>query len=137
QRRYGWQYITRKLGLRNREEKYWECKPRQKEQRCRSSPRGTFSKQVNPSKHGKERPRKNRDEYDRNVEPEGLDVLEFRSQVALEVVFDDEDAEEVGVASGAEDAPGQCSKAEGSDCGGMEEAERVAPALGKKRPKKD
>src|SRR5260370_40456558 len=34
------------------------------------------------------------------VVPEGLDVLEFGGEVALEIVLDDEDAEEVGVAAG-------------------------------------
>ena len=63
--------------------------------------------------------------------------MEFGNQVALEVVLDDEDAEEVGVAASAEDVPGQGSEAEGSDSGRMKEAERVAPALRKECPKED
>jgi len=35
-----------------------------------------------------------------------LDVLEFGREVALEIVFDDEDAKEIGIAVGAEDVPG-------------------------------
>src|SRR5260370_33688518 len=42
------------------------------------------------------------------VVPEGLDVLEFGGEVALEIVLDDEDAEEVGVAAGAEEIPREC-----------------------------
>jgi hypothetical protein len=34
-------------------------------------------------------------------------MLEFGSKEALEIVFDDEDSEEIGVAAGAEDVPGQ------------------------------
>jgi len=45
-------------------------------------------------------------------------------------VLDDEDAEEVGVAAGAEEVPGQGGEAEGGDCGGIKEAEGVSPALG-------
>jgi len=66
-----------------------------------------------------------------------LDVLEFGSEEALEVVFDDEDAEEVGVATGAEDVPGQGCCAERGERSWMKEAEGVSPALGKERPEKD
>src|ERR1700693_1342745 len=83
------------------------------------------------------RPRQESDEKNGNVIPERLDVLEFGSEVALEIVFDDEDAEEIGVAVGAEDVPGQSSQAESSDCGGMEQAECVAPAHGDDGPEKD
>ncbi len=64
-------------------------------------------------------------------------MLEFGGQVALEVVFDEEDAEEVGVAAGAEDVPRESGDAESCDSGGMEEAEGVAPTLGEERPEKD
>jgi len=42
-------------------------------------------------------------------------VLELGSEEAVEVVFDDEDAEEVGIAAGTEDVPGECGEAEGGD----------------------
>jgi len=64
-------------------------------------------------------------------------VLEFGGEVALEIVFDDEDAEEVGVAAGAEDVPGESGEAEGREGGGMKEAEGVAPALGEERPEEN
>jgi hypothetical protein len=64
-------------------------------------------------------------------------MLEFGGEVALEVVLDDEDAEEVGVAAGAEDIPRQSCDAEGGDGRGMEEAEGVAPAFGEERPEKN
>jgi len=63
-------------------------------------------------------------------------VLEFGSEVALEIVLDDEDAEEIGVAAGAEDVPRECSEAERHESGGMKEAAGVAPALGEERPEK-
>src|SRR5439155_14388147 len=71
------------------------------------------------------------------VIPEGLDVLEFGSEVAFEIVFDDEGTEKIGVAAGAEDVPGKRGQAERRDRGGMKEAEGVAPALGEKRPEKN
>ena len=64
-------------------------------------------------------------------------MLEFGGEVALEVVFDDEDAEEIGVTAGAKDVPGKSGEAEGGEGGGMEEAEGVAPALGEERPEKN
>ena len=33
-------------------------------------------------------------------------MLEFGCEVALEIVLDDEDPEEIGIAAGAEDVPG-------------------------------
>jgi len=71
------------------------------------------------------------------VVPEGLDVLEFGGEVALEIVLDDEDAEEVGVAAGAEDIPGESGEAKRRESGRMKEAEGVAPALREKRPEKN
>jgi hypothetical protein len=64
-------------------------------------------------------------------------VLKFGGKVALEVVFDDEDAEEIGVATGAEDVPGKRGDAEGGDCGGLKQAEGVAPAFGEDGPEED
>ena len=64
-------------------------------------------------------------------------MLEFGRQVALEIVLNDEDAEEIGVAAGADDVSGKCGKAERRDCRGMKEAEGVAPAFGEERPEKD
>jgi hypothetical protein len=52
-------------------------------------------------------------------------------------VFDDEDAEEVGVAASAEDVPREGGEAEGGDCGWMKEPKGVAPALGEECPEKD
>ena len=64
-------------------------------------------------------------------------MLEFGREVALEIVLDDKDAKEVGVAAGAEDVPGKSGYAERTDCGGMKEAEGFAPALSEKRPEKN
>ena len=64
-------------------------------------------------------------------------MLEFGSEVALEIVLDDEDAEEVGVAAGTQDIPGEGGQAERGDGGGMKETEGVAPALREKRPGKN
>src|SRR6266704_3625772 len=71
------------------------------------------------------------------VKPDGLDVLEFGGEVALEIVLDDEDAEEVGVPAGANDVPGQGREAERCDCDGVKEAESVAPAFGEERPEEN
>jgi KDO2-lipid IV(A) lauroyltransferase len=64
-------------------------------------------------------------------------VLEFGSEVALEIVLDDEDAEEIRIAPGAKDVPGKSGETEGRDGGGMKQAEGVTPALRKQRPEKD
>ena len=64
-------------------------------------------------------------------------MLEFGSKVALEIVLDHEDAEEVGVAAGTQDIPGEGGQAERGDGGGMKETEGVAPALREKRPEKN
>jgi len=45
-------------------------------------------------------------------------------------VFDDEDAEEVGVPAGAEDVPRENGETERRDCGWMKQAQGVPPALG-------
>ncbi len=79
-------------------------------------------------------PREDREQHDWNVKPEGPDVLELRSEEAIEIVFDDEDAEEVGVAAGAEDVPGKRGEAEAGDGDGMKAAEGVAPSFGEQGP---
>src|SRR5262249_52516289 len=83
------------------------------------------------------RPRKKSNEDDRDVKPERLDVLEFGSEETFEVVFDDEDAEEFGIAAGTEHVPGQRGGAKAGDGDNMEEAEGIAPAFGDDRPKKN
>ena len=62
---------------------------------------------------------------------------EFRSEVALEIVFDDKDAEEVGISAGAEDVPGKSREAEADDADGMKATEGVTPALGEEGPEKN
>ena len=90
------------------------------------------------NRHEQERgPGQKSDEQDRNVKPEGLDVLELGSEEAVEIVLDDEDAEEIGVAAGAEDVPGKSGEAETGDGDGMKAAEGGAPALGEHGPEKD
>src|SRR2546425_7709731 len=81
-------------------------------------------------------PRQGVHKQNREIKPEGLDVLEFGGEVALEIVLDDEDAEEVGVPAGANDVPGQGREAERCDCGGGKKTENVAPAFGEKSPEK-
>jgi len=82
----------------------------------------------------RQRPRSEGDEKDRNVKPERLDVLEFGGDVALEIVLDDEDAEEIGIAAGTKDVPGEGGETEAGDGERMEAAEGVAPAPCKCRP---
>jgi len=64
-------------------------------------------------------------------------MLEFGGEVALEIVLDEEDAEEVGVAASAENAPRESCKAKRRESGRMKEAEGVAPALGDERPEEN
>src|SRR6266436_5486220 len=64
-------------------------------------------------------------------------MLELGGEITLEIVFDDEDAEEIGIAAGAESVPGESGEAEGGECDGMKEAEGVAPALGEERPEEN
>ena len=63
-------------------------------------------------------------------------MLKFGREVAFEIVFDDEDAEEVGITARAEDVPGQGRGAERNDCDGMKQTKRIAPAFRDERPKK-
>ena len=86
------------------------------------------------TKAEQESPGKERDEKNRNVKPEGLDVLEFGGEETLEIVLDDEDAKEIGIAAGAEDVPGKSGEAEAGDGDGMKTAKGVAPALGEGGP---
>jgi len=81
---------------------------------------------------GKDPEKKNGD-----VIPNGLDVLELGSEEAVEIVLDDEDAEEVGVATGAKDVPGKSCEAEAGDGDGVKTAEGVAPALGERGPEEN
>jgi len=60
----------------------------------------------------------------------------FGRQVALEIVLDDEDAEEVGTAPGAQDVPGRAVAKKRGERDGMKEPEGVAPALVKSAQKK-
>src|SRR5260370_29410062 len=62
------------------------------------------------------------------VVPEGLDVLEFGGEVALEIMFDDEDAEEIGVTAGAEGVTGGGGEAEKTQSGGREKGGRGGAA---------
>jgi hypothetical protein len=64
-------------------------------------------------------------------------VLELGSEEAVEIVLDDEDAEEIGVAAGAEDVPGKSGEAEAGDGDGVKAAEGVAPAFGEDGPEKN
>jgi len=61
-------------------------------------------------------------------------VLEFGGEVALEIVLDDEDAEEIGIAQGTKDVPGERGETEAGNGDGMEAADGVTPAPGDCRP---
>ena len=63
-------------------------------------------------------------------------MLELGSEEAVEIVFDDEDAKEVGITARAQDVPGQGHGAERNDCDGMKQTKRVAPAFRHERPEK-
>src|ERR1700720_2247174 len=82
-------------------------------------------------------PRKDSEDKDWNVIPDGLNVLEFGSEEAVEILLDDEDAEEVGVAAGAKDVPGKGGEAETGDGDWVKAAKGVTPAFCKDRPEND
>src|SRR5580692_2568284 len=82
-------------------------------------------------------PWKNGKDKNWDVIPNGLDVLELGSEEAVEIVLDDEDAEEVGVAAGAENVPGESGEAETGDGDGMKAAKGVAPAFCEDGPEKN
>lgn len=81
-------------------------------------------------------PRKKSNQDDRHVKPERLDMLEFGSEEAFEVVLDDENAKEFGVAAGTEQVPGKRGEAKAGEYDGMKAAEGVAPAFCENSPKK-
>src|SRR5258708_33120907 len=130
--------VAGQLGLRKTEKNEDEHRPRHQEQRVRANffgfqePRASL--ESCPQKCSG--PRKETHKHDWEIKPERLDVPELGREVALEIVFDDEDAEEVGIAAGTEDVPGEGGEGEGRGCGGGEEGESVAPALGEDRPEK-
>ena len=64
-------------------------------------------------------------------------MLELGSEEAVEIVFDDEDAEEIGIAAGAEDVPRKGGETEAGDGDGVKAADGVAPTLGEEGPEKD
>jgi len=77
------------------------------------------------------------DEEYRNEKPARLDVLEFGGEVAFEIVLDDEDAEEIGIATGTKDVPGEGGKTEAGNGYRVEAAEGVTPASGECRPQQN
>src|SRR5579863_9832290 len=64
-------------------------------------------------------------------------MLEFGGEETFEIVFDDEDAEKIGIAACAEDVPGEGRHAKRGDGCGMKQAEGVAPASCEKRPEEN
>jgi len=96
-----------------------------------------FSKYIANRTNAHAYPRKQSDQENWQVIPEWLDVLEFGSKEALEIVLDDEDAEKVGVAASAENVPRERGEEEGRNRSGVNEPEGVAPALGEERPEKN
>jgi len=69
--------------------------------------------------------------------PERLFVLEDWSEVALKIMLEDKCVDEIGVAVGAEDVPGQGYDREGGDCRRMYQAECGAPLTSCQRPNSD
>ena len=82
-------------------------------------------------------PRKDSENKNRDVIPDGLGVLELGSEEAVEVVLDDEDPEEVWVAEGAEDVPRESGEAEAGDGDRVEATQGVGPAFGESGPDKN
>ena len=103
------QYVSWQLRPRNAEKKQRK-EPKTEEKRTslsiRSRPLVYLFAIEKPNEESK-RPGEESEKQNRDVIPERLDVLEFGSKVALEIVLDDEDAEKIGVAAGAEDVPGK------------------------------
>ena len=105
---------------------------------------GSRRKLINPicqefqlGKRVEKYPWKDGEDKNGDVIPYGLDVLELGSEEAVEIVFDDEDADKFGVAAGTEDVPGECGETETGDGHGMKAAKGVAPAIGEYGPEED
>src|SRR5207253_10838260 len=79
------------------------------------------------------RPGQERHQYNWQIKPKGLDVLEFGRQVTLEIVLDDEDAQELRIAASAHNVPGQGGSRESGNAQRMQEPNRVVPAFGDPR----
>ena len=63
-------------------------------------------------------------------------MFEFGSEIAFEIVFDDEDRKETGIAARAKNVPRQSREAECEDGGGMQQTEGITPAPREERPEK-
>src|SRR5215472_1426537 len=84
---------------------------------------------MNATPKKKRRPWQERYQYDGQVKPEWLNVLKLRSQESLEIVFDDEDTQKIGIAACAADVPGQGSGAERGNGHGMKQSKRVVSSF--------
>src|ERR1700739_3994897 len=87
----------------------------------RASRAPQLNRAVNREPDQKRGPRKESHQQHRGIKPEGLDMLEFRSEVALEIVFDDENAKEIRVAACADDIPGQSRRTHSNDAHRMKQ----------------
>src|SRR5206468_12365074 len=100
--------------------------------------RATCAHDSNSSVNGapeKERgPWQESNQKHRQVKPEGLDVPEFGGKVALEIVLDGENGQEIGIAAGAESIPRQGRREECGNRHGMKGAECVMAARGEEEP---
>src|SRR5215472_14117150 len=91
---------------------------------------------VNAAPEKKSGPGKKSDQHDGDVEPERLNVLKLRRQVALEIVLDDEDAQEIRIEPSAANVPGQGCCAKRSNSHRMKQTERVMFPFGYQSPEK-
>ena len=128
----GWnsgENVAGELGLGNGEKHDAKDRPGKKQRGGRrEAPR--LSKMENTGTRRTDKqdgPRGEGNKQNGEVKPEGLNVLEFGSEISLEVVFDDEDSEEIGIAVSAQDVPRQCGEAETEECDGMKKPEDAAP----------
>src|SRR5436309_13635590 len=76
------------------------------------------------------RPGQERHQYNWQIKPKGLDVLEFGREVTVEIVLVDEDARELRIAASAHNVPGQGGSRESGNAQRMQEPKRVVRALG-------
>jgi len=135
-KRHGGENVAGQLGFGDGEEYETEDDPANGEERgvggATLQPGADGAKEGGPKQ--RQSPGSKGDEKDGNVKPERLDVLEFGGEVALEIVLDYEDTEEIGIAQGTDDVPGEGRKTEAGNGYRVEAAEGVTPAPGECRP---
>ncbi len=130
------QNVFGEFGLRKTEKDKWENGPASDEEARRRAPGMIAETAESVAAYAEEerRPWQKSNHDDRREKPEGLAMLKNRSEVALEIVFDEENMEEAGIFARAEHIPGKSDDSERENGEGMKHAKSAAEILGRNRP---